>query len=166
MFGPIPPQGLALRPIAPGELVYIPGDAEFVRLAADTLGNEGTGDDGFDSSFSQIVGGVDGDGDSVVTGSGELGEAAFTAGAEKAEALTPLVEEHAQFIADGQPMVDGLLVHLGFQPIGPGGITPVGTGGGGDGGGGGGGDDLELCYSEATGATFKPDIRFGCGEPT
>lgn len=166
VFGPVPPQALALAPLGPNELIYKPGDPEFVRLASDTLGNEGTPEDGFEAILTSLTGPIGNDGDSLTSGDVDLHEAGFTAGTEQAEALAPLQAEHAQFIADGQPKVDQLLVHLGFQPIGPDGITPVGTGGGSGGDGGDGVDDVELCYSEATGATFKPDIRFGCGEPT
>jgi hypothetical protein len=129
------PRAPVIPPLNQSDLIYTPGQPEFLQLAGDTLGNVGTDKDGFDVLLSDILAAVAADDASGGIGDAELLLAAFTPGDFEAAVYRPVAEDIVAFQAAGDALISGAPAP---DPTGGGGggAPPGGTGGGGGGGGG------------------------------
>ena len=116
-----------LQTISDGEIEYTPGPPEFSSLTAETLGNAGTNQDGFDSMLNEVFDALASDSPSLASLDSLLGDAAFTPGEIEGHLVTPVVSDIASFQQAGDALVTNLDATLSTGPAATtGGGAPAG----------------------------------------
>lgn len=122
---PAPPKIRVIERLTDSDLHYQPEQPSFVRIAADTLGEAGTVNDGYDADMLTLLADVE-DGQKLVPDlDGDLSAAGFNIADFPAAEIHPLAADVGAFVEAGDGIANDLNLAYGGTPASSSGTPSV-----------------------------------------